>query len=174
MSTNEYFRIGSILKTKGLKGEMNIYVDFEDLEKIKFDAVFIEIAGRQVPYFVKSIKYTTKNAGIITLEDVDTIEKASALTRKDLYLPEKLRPKKKKKEFTLHDLKGFTAIDENHGELGEITEIITYPQQILASVTYRSKEVLFPLNEAIIKGIDAKAWEVYIELPEGLLDIYLE
>lgn len=174
MSTENHFRIGSILKTKGLKGEMNIYVDFEGLEKIKFDAVFIEIAGRLVPYFIGSIKYTTKNAAILLLEDVDTIEKASALTKKDLYLPEKLKPKKKKSDFTLADLKGFVAIDENHGELGEITEVLTYPQQTLASVAYQNKEVLFPLNEVIIKGIDAKAGELYVALPEGLLDIYLE
>jgi len=34
--------------------------------------------------------------------------------------------------------------------------------------------VLFPLNEATIKGIDVVKNEVFIDLPDGLLDIYLE
>ncbi len=174
METTDYFRIGSILKPKGLKGELNIYTDFDGLEDIKFDAVFIEIAGKLVPYFVSSIKYLQKNAGYLVLEDVDTIEKAAPLAKKDLYLPNKLKPKKKKEEFTLLDLKGFMAIDETHGELGIITEVNEYPQQILASVQYQNKEVLFPLNEAIIKGIDLEGNELYVDLPEGLLDIYLE
>jgi 16S rRNA processing protein RimM len=174
MANDDHFRIGSILKTKGLKGEMNMYVDFEDLDKIKFDAVFIEITGKLVPYFIGSIKYGQKNAAVISLEDVDTIEKASALVRKNLYLPNKLKPKKKKQEFTLKDLVGFTAIDENEGELGTITAVHEYPKQLIAAVTYKNCEVLFPLNEEIIKGIDVVSEILTVDLPEGLLDIYLE
>ena len=72
-----------------------MYVDFEGLEKIKLDGIFIEIAGKLVPYFVSSIKYLQKNAAYLVLEDVETIEKAAALVRKDIFLPNKLKPKKK-------------------------------------------------------------------------------
>jgi 16S rRNA processing protein RimM len=34
--------------------------------------------------------------------------------------------------------------------------------------------VLFPLNEEIIKGIDVVKNLVFIDLPDGLLDIYLD
>jgi 16S rRNA processing protein RimM len=174
MTTEDYFRIGTILKPKGLKGELHMYADFDGLESIKFDAVFIEIAGRQVPYFVSSIKYLQKNAAYLVLEDVDSIEKATMLAKKHVYLPAKLKPKKKKNEFTLFDLVGFTAIDEDEGELGEITEVNEYPQQILATVNYKNCEVLFPLNEEIIKRIDVVKNIVLVDLPEGLLDIYLD
>ena len=174
MTIDDCFRIGSVLKTKGLKGELNIYTDFDGVEEIKFNTVFLDIAGKLVPYFVSSVKYLQKNAGYLVLEDVDTIEKASLLVKKDMYLPNKLKPKKKKAEFTLMDVKGFIAIDETHGELGEITDVQEYPQQILASVIYQNKEVLFPLNGAIIKGIDIEGNEIYVDLPEGLLDIYME
>ena len=174
MEKNECFRIGSVLKTKGLKGELHVYVDFDGLENIKFNAIFIEIAGKLVPYFVSSIKYLQKNAAYLVLEDVDTIEKASVLARKDMYLPNKQKPKKKRQEFTLFDLKGFTAIDENEGELGIITAIHEYPKQLIAAVTYKNCEVLFPLNEEIIKGIDVVREIVTVDLPEGLLDIYLD
>jgi 16S rRNA processing protein RimM len=76
MKTEDCFRIGSILKTKGLKGEMQIYVDFDGLDAMKFDAVFIDMAGKLIPYFVASIKYLQKSNAYLNLEDVDTIEKA--------------------------------------------------------------------------------------------------
>jgi 16S rRNA processing protein RimM len=174
MKTEDCFRIGSILKTKGLKGEMQLYVDFEGVEKIKITSLFIDLAGKLVPYFVTSIKYLQKSQAYLFLEDIDTIEKASALVKKDLYLPNKLKPKKKKDEFTLKDVKGFIAVDETHGELGEILDIVEYPQQLIASVQYKNKEVLFPLNVDIIKGIDVEGGEIYIALPDGLLDVYLE
>jgi 16S rRNA processing protein RimM len=174
MKTEDCFRVGIILKTKGLKGEMQIYVDFDSLDAIKFDALFIDMAGKMIPYFVQSVKYLQKSNAYLFLEDVDTIEKASLLVKRDLYLPNKLKPKKKKAEFTLNDVEGFMAIDETHGELGEITQVQEYPQQLIATVMFKGKEVLFPLNVAVIKGIDIEASEIYIDLPEGLLDVYLE
>ena len=61
MTKDDCFRVGSILKTKGLKGELNIYVDFDGLESIKITTIFIETMGKLVPYFVTSIKYLQKN-----------------------------------------------------------------------------------------------------------------
>ena len=174
MTIEESFRIGSILKTKGLKGELHIYTDFDTLESIKFTTVFIETAGKLVPYFVSSIKYLQKNAAYLVLEDVDSIEKASLLIKKSLYLPEKLKPKKKKSEFTLMDLLGFTAVDEDEGELGKITSINEFPQQLIAAVNFKGCEILFPLNEEIIKNIDVVTGIVTVNLPEGLLEVYLD
>jgi len=174
METEDHFRIGTILKPKGLKGELHMYVDFEGLESVKFSAVFIEISGKLVPYFVKSVKYLQKNAAYLVLEDVDTVEKAALLIKKHIYLPNKLKPKKKKGEFTLLDLVGFTAIDEDEGELGKITGVHEYPKQFIAAVDYKNCEVLFPLNEDIIKSIDVVKGIIIVDLPDGLLDVYLD
>jgi 16S rRNA processing protein RimM len=38
----------------------------------------------------------------------------------------------------------------------------------------QKKEVLIPLNEKTLKKIDRKKKQVYVTLPEGLLEIYLE
>jgi len=174
VTNDDCFRVGSILRTKGLKGELHIYVGFEGLENIKFTSVFIENSGKLVPYFVASIKYLQKNAAYLILDDVDTIEKASLLLKKDLYLPNKLKPKKRKAEFTLNDLAGFTVVDIDEGELGEIISVQEYPRQFIATVNYKNCEVLFPLNEDIIKSIDQVKGILLVNLPEGLLDIYLD
>jgi len=174
MTIDDSFKIGSIIKTKGLKGEVQMYVAFENLDLIDFNAVFIDMAGKLVPYFVESVKYHHNNTAYLFLEDLDTIEKASKLVKKDVYLPNKLKPKKKKGDFTLMDLVGFTAVDVNEGELGEISHVQELPQQFIATVLYKECEVLFPLNEEIIKGIDAVKSIVTVDLPDGLLDIYLE
>ncbi|WP_317169609.1 ribosome maturation factor RimM [Mucilaginibacter humi] len=115
-----------------------------------------------------------QRAGLFIPEDVDTIEKAAAPVKKDIYLPNKLKPVKGEEDFTLYDLEGFTVVDEDEGELGQITDIHEYPQQLVAAVTYKGCEVLFPLNEDIIVGIDVVKEILTVDLPEGLLDIYLE
>jgi len=174
MKIEDCFRIGSVLKTRGLKGELQAFIDFEAPEKLDFDALFLEVNGKLVPYFVESFKMPQKNTAFIYLEDVDHIDKASLLAKKDIYLPNKLKPKKKKDEFGLKDLMGFIAVDVNEGELGEIIELQELPQQLIATVHYKNKEVLFPLNEAVIQAIDVVKGIITVDLPDGLLDIYLD
>jgi len=174
MKIEDCFRIGTVTKTRGLKGELQAFIDFEDPEKLKFDALFIESAGRLIPYFVESFKMPQKNMAFIYLEDIDHIDKATPLAKKDVYLPNKLKPKKDKNAFGLKDLMGFTAVDVNEGELGEIIELQELPQQLIATVHYKDKEVLFPLNQSVIKAIDVVKGIVTVDLPDGLLDIYLD
>jgi len=174
MKTEDCFRIGTVLKTKGLKGELQIFVDFDGLDDIDLKTIFLDISGKLVPYFVESYKSAPKTTAYLFLEDIDTIEKATPLVRKDIYLSNKQKPKKRKSDFTLKDLKGFIAVDINEGELGEILEVHDYSKQLVATVKYKDCEVLFPLNEDIIKAIDVVKGIVTIDLPEGLLEIYLD
>ncbi len=174
MPTEDYFQIGTVTKTRGLKGELQVFVAFDEPEKLKFASLFIELGGKLVPYFVTFFKLPQKNIAYVLLEDVDTIEKAAPLVKKNVFLSIKNKPKKKKSEFGLKDLLNFIAVDVNEGELGEIIEIHEYPQQFIATVSYKNHEVLFPLNESIIKGIDVVKGVVTVDLPEGLLDVYLQ
>ncbi|MGI4020112.1 MAG: ribosome maturation factor RimM [Janthinobacterium lividum] len=174
MTTEDCFRLGTVTKTRGLKGELQVFIAFDEPEKLKFNSLFIELCGKLVPYFVTLFKLPMKNVAYLQLEDVNTIEKAALLVKKDIYLPNKIKPKKKKSEFGLKDLIQFIAVDVNEGELGEIIEIHEFPQQLIATVSYKNQDVLFPLNESIIKSIDVVKGIVLVDLPEGLLDVYLE
>ncbi|MVN20235.1 ribosome maturation factor RimM [Mucilaginibacter arboris] len=174
MTTEDCFHLGAVTKTRGLKGELQLFIAFDEPEKLKFNTLFIELAGKLVPYFVTFFKLPQKNMAYLQLEDVDTVEKAALLVKKAIYLPNKVKPKKKKSEFGLKDLLNFIAVDVNEGELGEIIEINQFPQQLIATVSYKNQEVLFPLNESIIKSIDVVKGVVLVDLPEGLLDVYLD
>jgi 16S rRNA processing protein RimM len=174
MKIEDCFRIGTVTKTRGLKGELQAFIDFTEIDKVNFDALFITSGGKLIPYFVESFKMPQKNVAYIYLEDIDHIDKATPLAKKDIYLPNKIKPVKDENDFTLRDLMGFTAIDEDEGELGKIIEIQELPQQLIATVVYKDREVLFPLSEGIITGIDIVKEVVYVDLPEGLLDIYLD
>ena len=70
---------------------------------------------------------------------------------------------------------GYTIYDdENEVVLGTITEMIEQPHQLLAKIFIDNKEVLIPLNEATLLEINRKKKEVVVDLPEGLLDVYLK
>lgn len=174
MRIDDCFYVGYVTKTKGLKGEVQLFFEYEAPNKLPFQVLFFELEGGLVPHFVSSYKLNTNQTGLFLFDDVNTIEKANNLVRKKIYLPNTQKPKPSKKEFSIHDLKGFKLYDKQNGELGVITKIQSYPKQYIASFLYQSKEVMLPLNDHLIKEIDVKQQIVHIHLPEGLLDVYLD
>lgn len=174
MKIDECFYIGYITKTKGLKGEIQIFFEYDEPEDLPLDSVFVEINGKLIPYFISSYKLQNNQTGNFYFEDIDTIEKAGKLIRKKLYLPEAKKPERDSDEFLITDLKGYSVEDAHHGNLGEILEVHDYPQQYVAVVMYQSKEILFPLNDDLITLIDEVNKLLKVNLPEGLIDLYLE
>jgi 16S rRNA processing protein RimM len=173
MDISEAFYIGYITKTKGLKGEVQVFFEYPDPIDLKLETVFVEQDKKLVPYFVSKHKLNTNQTGYFTFDDVDTIEKAQKIVRKKVYLPLTLKPERDAAEFLITDLKGFIVHDHTHGELGEIIEIHEYPQQYVAVVPYKFREIMFPLNEDLITEIDQENGLLHVDLPEGLLDVYL-
>lgn len=174
MTHEEAFYIGYVTKTRGLKGEVQIFFELDEYEQLEFDIVFADMNGRLVPYFVASAKLQANKTGYFNFDDVDHIDKAQPLLKKKLYLPLSQKPERDENEFLYTDLKGFLAVDESLGELGEILEVNEYPQQFVATVMYKETEILFPLNEDFIVEIDDAEKILTLDLPDGLLDIYLE
>lgn len=171
MKVEDCFEIGYISKTRGLKGEVQVAFTFDEPEKLKISAVFIEINNKLVPYFVSNYKIPMPMIGYFNFEDIDHIDKASTITKRKIFLPNKLKPKRKKGEFFFTDLIGFVANDAQAGDLGNILDVQEYPQQFIATIKYQEKDVLIPLNEAFIAEIDMTKKTVHFNLPEGLLEL---
>src|SRR5690606_38816238 len=142
MKIEDCFYLGYITKTKGLKGEVQVYFEYDEPEELDLDSVFIEISGKLVPFFVSSYRLHNNQTANVLFDDIDHIDKASSLLRKKLYLPLSKKPERDPEEFLISDLKGYLVIDSNAGELGNISEIHEYPQQYIAVVPYRFTEVM--------------------------------
>ena len=173
MIKEEAFYIGYITKTKGLKGEVQLFFEFDDYEKLDLDVLFADMNGKMVPFFVESHKLYPNSTGLFYFDDVDHIDKAQALVKKKIYMPLTKMPERGEDDFTYNDLEGFMVTDQTQGELGKIIAVNEYPQQFVATILYKEKEILFPLNEDMIVEIDEEEKTLLVDLPEGLLDIYL-
>lgn len=174
MATAGFFIVGYVSKTKGLKGELLLKIEAEHPEKYQqTESVFLEIKGKPVPFFVLSFRpQPGKKTAVVMLEDVDSVEKAQELTGVPVLLP--LSEKIESKSPPFADLKGYQVTDSAIGSLGPIREIVQYPGHSVAVLTFREREVMFPLNEALIEKIDKQKSELFVNLPEGLLEIYLD
>ena len=174
MKKETCFYLGIISKTVGLKGSLEFFLDVDDPDKYKnLEQVFVEIDTRLVPYFIKSLQIK-KNKAVVLLEDVNDLEKAAALTKKDLYLPLSFLPPLSGNKFYFHEVIGFEVIDEEKGSIGNISGVIENPKQELIQIKVGLKEILIPIHDEFIKSIDRENKIMRVSTPEGLIDLYLK
>ena len=174
MKIEDCFYVGYLTKTKGLKGEVQLFFEYDTPNKLSLKTLFLEMDGKLVPHFVSSYKLQNNQTGLFFLDDVDTIEKAEKIIRKRVYLPNKQKPKRDKNEFAITDLKGFMLHAEPYGELGKIIDVHIFPKQYVASFLYKNKEVMLPLNDHFIQKIDRENQLIHVTLPDGLIELYME
>ena len=169
----EYFKIGKIVASFGLKGEVILKHNLGKKTSLKgLQTIFIEERKQGfLPWFIETTKIKNEEELYLKLEGIDVREQAISLTQKEIWIPENDFKKFSAKSSPIN-LLGYEVI-ENENILGTILEVIEQPHQLLCRIEVAEKEVLIPLHEGTIKKIDRQNNRVIVELPEGLLEIYL-
>ena len=136
-------------------------------------ALFLEDRnGSVLPWFIESTRIKSETEIFLKLEGIQTKEAATPILQKEVWLPEEDFQKYAARTAPA-SLLGYEVINEGKS-LGNILELIEQPHQMLCRLEIENKEVLIPLNESSLKKVDQKKKQVVVELPEGLLEIYLK
>ena len=169
----EYFKIGKLVAVHGLQGELLLKHQLGKKTSLKgLQAIFVEEKKNSfLPWFIEATKIKSENEIFLRLEGINTREAAIKLTQKEIWVPE-TDFKKFAAKSAPASLLGYTIINNNE-PLGEILELIEQPHQLLCRLEIKGKEVLIPLHEETLKKINHNKKEVLVELPDGLLEIYL-
>ncbi len=171
---NEYFKIGKLAATFGTNGQLILRHHLGKKTSLNGLKVFFieETTNSFLPYFIQSTKIKNDSEIFVSVEGIDSKEKAQALLKKEVWLDEPAFKKFAAKTSPISFL-GFTIID-NKKELGEVLEVVEQPHQVLCRIVIDGKEVLIPVHENSLEKIDSKNRKLYVTLPEGLLDVYLK
>jgi 16S rRNA processing protein RimM len=170
---NQYFKIGKLAASTGLKGEIILQHHFGKKTSLKgLEAIFLEEKKDSfIPYFIQATQIKSDTEVVIKLEGIDTMEIARKLTPKLVWVTEEDFNKYAGKSSAI-SLLGFTIVHQDE-IIGTISEVIEQPHQILCSVMINSKEALIPIHDANLLKLDKKNKKVYVDIPDGLLDIYV-
>jgi 16S rRNA processing protein RimM len=170
---NQYFKIGKLAASHGLKGDIVLQHSLGKKTSLKgLETVFIEDGKDNfMPYFIASASIKNDKEVFIKVEGIDTKEAARKLTPKEAWITEEDFKKFAAKSSPISML-GFHLINEDDEDLGEILEVIEQPHQILCAILLDGKEALIPIHDDSLEKIDKKNRKVFVTLPDGLLDIY--
>lgn len=165
-------RVGKIVAAHGLGGDLILTHVTGKKDWLKAgDVLFVALRkGSHIPHFISRIKSASQEEMILHLEEAESVEAAKKLVGKEIFVQDDMLAKAKLDTPLMWI--GFEAIDVGEGSLGLIEDIYQTAQQWLATVRIDGKEALLPLIEQTVKKVDIKSKKLYLELPEGLLDVY--
>jgi len=171
MSDN-YRNIGKLVATFGVLGEMVLQHRLGKKTALKgLKTIFLEEKkGEMLPWFVESVRAKGDEDVFIKLEGVDTKEAARRLAQKEVWVPETEVAQFADKSAPI-SLVGY-HLWQGTEDLGEILEVIEQPHQVLCRIDLDGKEALIPIHEETLRKVDKKGRKVFVELPDGLLDVY--
>lgn len=169
----DYYYLGLITKPFGYKGQLFVYLDTDQPEKYRnLDSVFLDFDGELIPYMIEDFQYRGDNTAVIKFQDL-TPEEARSLIKTELYLPLSLLPPLTGNQFYFHEVIGFTVIDKEKGNIGICRDFIEASRQPIMQIDFNGKEILIPAVDEFLKELDREKKIIFIEAPEGLIDIYL-
>ncbi len=168
----DYIKIGKIVATFGIKGEVIVQHGLEKKSDFKdVEALFVEeTKGNLLPYFIERAKAKDGIESYVLLEGITTKEAAHRFIKKAVWLTQTDFQKMAGKTSSI-GLLGFSIFEEKK-LLGIVEEVIEQPHQVLLKTMHLNKETFIPLHEETIEKIDRKKKEIHVILPEGLLAIY--
>ncbi|MFT4678654.1 MAG: 16S rRNA processing protein RimM [Litorivivens sp.] len=161
--------VGKVLKPHGYKGDLTVYVDEEIIDDYEtLELLFIDHDGSDIPFKITEIAPKGKNQFKVTLLGVTDEASAKKLVGRTVAVADKHAS-----EPEVDPIIGCTVIDEVHGVLGKVTELITIQGNNLLQVESEDNSLLIPDNENVVFEVNEEKREVRVKCPEGLIDLNL-
>lgn len=169
----KYISVGKIVAVHGLKGEVVLQHVLGKKNSLKGLKTFFtqDKSEAYFPWFITEAKAKSNKETLLLLEDISTPEAAKKLLQKTVWLPEE-EVSRYVAPTSVLALVGCTIINQKD-KLGEIVEVIEQPHQLLCTLIINEKEVLIPLHQESLLKVDPAKKLVYVDLPDGLLELYL-
>ena len=171
MGFDDCYQLGYIQKTHGLKGAVSILLDADYPEDyLEMESVLINQNGQLVPFFISSLSIQGSN-GLMTLEDIDSLDAAKGLCGMELWLPLNNLPQLEEDQYYYHDLPGYEIVEDGR-KIGVVENVYSMPNCDLLAMQYEGYEVLIPIQDEVVLNVEKATKTIFVKLPDGLIDIY--
>lgn len=169
---NDYFRVGVIANTHGIRGEVKVYPTTDNVERFKeLKQVILDTGKEKRDLEIQNVKFF-KNMAILKFKGIDNINDIEKYKGKDLLVTRENAVKLEEGEFYLADVLDAKVLTDVGEEFGVITDVLeTGANDVFVIETKEGKEVLFPVTKECILDINTDEMIVTVHVLPGLLDI---
>ncbi len=163
------YKIGNVKNSHGLKGQLELKLTSNiNLEEFINKNLFILINGIYKPFVIKSF-FFKKNNYVISLEDLNDINKVKKIMNSSIYLSNEdiMNSSFKKEEFLI----GYDVIDYNTKKIiGRIIDIDN--KKINKLITFydfnKERDILVPFVSNFVKNINYNSKKIVLNIIDGM------
>lgn len=166
----EYFEIGQIVNTSGLKGVIKVKPFTDDITKFNnLKTIYMLVKKELKEFRIEQVRFN-KNMVFLKLEGIDRVEEAESY--RNLYLKIKRDKNEKLEEnfYYIVDIIGSKVYTDCEEELGEIIDVFsTGSNDVYVVKDNLGKQILLPAIKDVIKNVDIENKKIIVHLLEGLI-----
>lgn len=166
----EYFEIGQIVNTFGIKGLVKVKPFTDDLERFEeLKSVFVVKNKELVEMQIEEVKYH-KNLVLIKFKGIEDMNMAERLKGCYIKIHRKDARKLPEDTYFIADLIGVKVYDEDGNLLGKVDDIYNNKvHDIYVIKDDLGKQILLPSTKEVIKDIDIDNDKIIVHLINGLI-----
>ena len=173
MDLESLHRIGRLGKPWGHRGELTVHLENCDLDDlVHAGCLFVDIDGQKVPFFFSDLHDKGRVGVLVKFEDFNDPASASILVGNDLFAPPGLLADGSDESWDPEEFIGLLVRDEEHGELGEVVGMEGTDRNPVLVIQQGGQEVMVPIADDIILGIDPEDRSLLVRTPPGLIELY--
>lgn len=169
-----YFEIGNIAGTQGIKGLVRVFPTTDDPSRFTLLKEFIiELHGKRTTFTIERVSFH-KQFVLVKLSGIEDMTAAETLKGGRVLIPESEALPLGQDEYFMRDLYGLAVYTEEGCYLGEITDIFRTGANDVYEVTdngqKEKKPILLPAIKQCILNIDLSEKKMTVHLLKGLVE----
>ena len=170
----EKLRVGTIVTTHGLKGEVKVYPTTDEPERFyDLKKVWLDRSGKMenmIRLEVENVRFS-KNLALVKFKEYDSIDDVMAIRKGELYVDRADAIPLAEGEYFVGDIIGCRVLDENDAELGTVKEFIETGAHDVMLVKTEVKDLMIPYCDPFIIEKAPEEGYIRVHLIPGLLDL---
>ena len=167
----DFFQVGIITATHGLKGEVKVFPTTDDVKRFKrLREVILDTGKERIGLEVESVKFF-KQFAIVKFKGIDDISAVEKYRKASILVTRENAVRLRKDEYFIADLMGLKVRDESDSEIGVLRDVMeTGANDVYVIDLTDGRELLLPAIKQCVLEVDPKGGFMKIHILEGLLD----
>ncbi len=171
----EKLRVGTIVTTHGLKGEVKVYPTTEDPDRFfDLDKVWLDLSGSMEnlrELHVENVRFF-KNLAIVKFAGIDHIDDVLPFRRGELYVDRADAIPLAEGEYFVGDLIGLRVMDEDEHPIGTVKDLMETGAHNVLIVKGEKKDLMIPyVRGQFILDVQPERGYLKVHLIPGMAEL---
>lgn len=167
----EFFQIGVISSTHGVRGEVKVFPTTDDVRRFKkCKEVLLDTGKERITLEIEGVKFF-KQFAILKFKGIDTLDEVEKYKGKSLLVPRKDAVRLSRNEYFIADLIGVEVFNEEEEKIGVLRDVMeTGANDVYVIQMDDGRELLLPAIKECVLEVKVEEQYMRIHILDGLLD----